>query len=1237
MEVASSPALRPAAVGFPRETRTNRMKPTRNAAIGSLLFVLLATGLGAQQPGVAISVGTLPASFASASSATCGGAPIAVLGGILATEPVFVTLTSTPTQLNPQPLALRRAALLVGVKDCGSLVTIAGHLIPIDFSAGATPLASAPLNSFVDPFDPLFGPPLQGPSVIQWTLDTSPVIPPSAFPVHLVLQAIAEDAPGGAPDLLVSAPVEVVVIDPASGFAPTISGVSAQSTPCLPAVPDPSGPESGGTVITLTGTRFPVQTNWLEYVPAVKIGNARASGVVVHSPTQVSAVVPPAAPPGVVACPPATFAGPRDVSFANHPALSPLGVPAVSQIKFTYCSQRTPDVWTFVPTMLQPEGGALTILGSDFLYGADVVMTSTVFGTFTTTISPADADIQQSAGATCTSPTATQIAVAAPPFCSGPVEVKVINPDGVASTPEMVVYAPLDPVLLDVQPTVTIAGLAPATFSAMNETGSTLTITGQNFVPQTSPLFGAPTIPQGTNALFPTRVDIFDPSTATPIAQETGTVTSGSISVSLTVTGQDGPFRPKLGLQSLRLVNPPCVSSTSSAPVTILIRDALPPTAGSVFPNVTVPTTSGEPATVRIGGMNFFCLYPLGTPLPVTVPFTGTPQLADLEVPAVSFGGTFSPEVTFVSETEIIAQLPAGLAAPSAVQVTVYNPDGRSSTSPDVIHVVPRLTSATTSTTAVLDEATLLAITDPATNGVYGPDLSIVFVPNPTANDDRVEDIANGGDPAVTSNPSAYDGIFLFNTRVQVSPTVGSMRTFDFAKIDVPATIVLPAPVLIAPTGQVISAGVKRVIFKAASFWVEVNPTPPPGVPPLITRFYIDQNYPLVLRSKGDFTFDGILDVSGDSLVNHAAATSPTVKFQYRCEWQLPPAGGGLGGRGGLHYQKPLLDVDPNPATSAVVHILPALPTSLSSPSLLTTTASILGADLGLCPRERYPAAAAPQTWGMAGLGLAPVGGPAGSGGGGGHAGAGGNGQAGQTTLTPLGGVAWGNATHVPAGTPGRPPFDEYVYGSTTAPADFDGPLGYLGNAFPYPLFTGGSGGGGGGGSLALVMPCVSLGGRGGNGGGGVALVSDRVFKLGPWGRIHADGEKGLGGIDAFPIANGDPIFVLCAPGSGGGGAGGVIYVAAVADADLTPPNLAPGQHMLTATGGPGGIGPSTTVNTTDGGAGAPGRIRVVINEHSSMVSVRQGDFIGFVMSPFLNITPDPNVTNIEFFRYQSP
>src|SRR5262249_17370630 len=136
--------------------------------------------------------------------------------------------------------------------------------------------------------------------------------------------------------------------------------------------------------------------------------------------------------------------------------------PALSPVKFTYCSGRTPQLSGIVPSSAQPEGGQSILLqGTDFLFGADVVFTGPGALNLTATISPPNPDITATPGSTCAAPTSTRIVLTTPPFCAGPVAVKVVNPDGVPSPPITLDYAPLVATAQSATPMTTIAGLAP--------------------------------------------------------------------------------------------------------------------------------------------------------------------------------------------------------------------------------------------------------------------------------------------------------------------------------------------------------------------------------------------------------------------------------------------------------------------------------------------------------------------------------------------------------------------------------------------------------------------------------------------------------------------------------------------------------------------------------------------------------------------------------------------------------
>ena len=106
-------------------------------------------------------------------------------------------------------------------------------------------------------------------------------------------------------------------------FAPTITSVAPTS-----------GPTSGGTSVTITGTNF--------FAPAtVTFGGVAATNVVVVNATTITANTPPSATTGpvdVVVNTTCSFAGPGTLPngftyvAATVPALSPLGLAALAAV-----------------------------------------------------------------------------------------------------------------------------------------------------------------------------------------------------------------------------------------------------------------------------------------------------------------------------------------------------------------------------------------------------------------------------------------------------------------------------------------------------------------------------------------------------------------------------------------------------------------------------------------------------------------------------------------------------------------------------------------------------------------------------------------------------------------------------------------------------------------------------------------------------------------------------------------
>jgi hypothetical protein len=917
----------------------------------------------------------------------------------------------------------------------------------------------------------------------------------------------------------------------------------------------------------------------------------------------------------------------------------------------------------------------------------------------------------------------------------------------------------------DAQPQTLARFAGPATYFPLLE-GQDLVVDGVFFVDGgTSPLASFPgmaTTSVGLVDAFFGNCDPIPPGTTSGV-----TIVSPT---RLIVDSPEAPkpatveIRPGLGAFAFTLTNPACVAGAppadASATLDVLIQRFDAPALSCAYPTVG-PTTGGFEITFF--GAGFFrrdgggcVLSGVGSDtqnFPATI---GALDLREVQIPAVVFdalpgpvpGGPtppdapLAPKVRFVSQFELVVTAPAGLT-PGTYALTVYNPDGQQAASASQFTFVPPLTDSlapivpetflTTAPSTVgspvdffpptlsdgkrrLDATALIGVvrtmkeqlktttdlSDRTT--LLGNDPNWAFPPVIVlGNVDRAPDEAMKESVTIDPNDRARRAMtFVFNTR---RPD-GSLRTFDFDEVDLPAELTFPPefsdsemilgrdvslrniPPSLATLQTPPTSPVRRVCIKAAAFQL-VQPSTP-GSSEVEIRYFHEENYPLVVRSRGDFTLNALVEVSGDSLLDSSPLTNPTdTSFKLRHDYNPAPAGAGLGGRGGSFYRVvgatafpfSLLRSHENSARDVGAFSdektlgAPKPPTSLPAVSLAPPS-NLIGGQTGLNPGTRQNRVSnlgalpiayggpAPTdevvSGGKGGGGVTVLGFQGGGGGGGGHAGPGKNGQSGGGGGTPTGGADYGTksalaslAATTIAGAARPDFFDSEVVGgalfqqygslggafqnraasrydlaSPTYPAGLTvgtGPdvlppavtvaaaaSGITGStttppAFPITSFSGGSGGGGGGASVATFAPWLSIGGRGGNGGGSVVFVSDRIFTLGTSGRILADGEDGRSGLSAFPVF-GEPTFVLSAPGSGGGGAGGSIAVFAVADVvvegikfGVTPADAltnAGGTPVVSARGGRGGgTFLSTTIPTAEGGDGCHGRVRLAHHE----------------------------------------
>jgi hypothetical protein len=218
------------------------------------------------------------------------------------------------------------------------------------------------------------------------------------------------------------------------------SGPSNEASYLVPATPTPtvtltsisptSGPTTGGTVITLTGTNFVSGSS-------VQVGGVAATAVTLVSATQMRATTPAGA------------AGARTVQVTT-----PSGQTAGLTSAFTYVAPATPTITSISPTSGPTAGGTqITLTGTNFVSGATV----RVGGVAAT-------------GVTFTS--ATQLRATTPAGAAGVAALQVTNPSGQSVT--------LNNAFTYTAPAPTLTSLTPT--SGPTAGGTQITLTGTNFV-----------------------------------------------------------------------------------------------------------------------------------------------------------------------------------------------------------------------------------------------------------------------------------------------------------------------------------------------------------------------------------------------------------------------------------------------------------------------------------------------------------------------------------------------------------------------------------------------------------------------------------------------------------------------------------------------------------------------------------------------------------------------------------
>ncbi|WDQ35456.1 IPT/TIG domain-containing protein [Paenibacillus marchantiae] len=423
-----------------------------------------------------------------------------------------------------------------------------------------------------------------------------------------------------------------------NAIAPTITSMSPAS-----------GPTSGGTTVTLTGTNLTGAT-------AVKFGATAAASYTVNSATSITATAP------------AGSLGTVDVTVTTSGGTS--ATSAVDQ--YTYMSMAAPTIVGLSPISGPTSGGTTVTLTGTNLTGATAVKFGATSASYTVN-------------------SATSITAIAPAGSAGTIDVTVMTSGGTSATSAADQYTYL------AEPTIT--SMSPT--SGPTSGGTIVTLTGTNLTDATAVKFGA-TAAASYTVNSATQITATAPVGSAGTVDVTVTTSGGTSATSAadqytylaepTITNMSPTSGPTSGgtivtLTGTNLTRTTGVTFGGRAATSYTVNSAMQimatAPAGSAGTVNIVVTTPGGTATL-MGGYTYFMAEPTITSVSPTsgptsggmiVTLTGT-NLTDAT--AVKFGAT-AASYTVNSATQITAIAPAGSAG--TIDVTVTTPGGTSATS----------------------------------------------------------------------------------------------------------------------------------------------------------------------------------------------------------------------------------------------------------------------------------------------------------------------------------------------------------------------------------------------------------------------------------------------------------------------------------------------------------------------------------------------------------------------------
>ncbi|GAA3048724.1 hypothetical protein GCM10010464_11220 [Pseudonocardia yunnanensis] len=406
--------------------------------------------------------------------------------------------------------------------------------------------------------------------------------------------------------------------------------------PTITSIAPSSGPTTGGTVVTITGSGFTGAT-------AVSFGGTPATTFTVNSATQITATTPAHAAGAVQV----TVTAPTGTSNA---------------VTFAYQAPAAPVITSIVPSAGPTTGGTIvTITGSGFTGATAVSFGGTPATTFTVN-------------------SATQITATTPAHAAGVVQVTVTGPGGTSNPANFAYQAPAGPIVSSVVPS-----------SGPTTGGTVVTITGSGFTGATAVTFGGtPATSFMVNSA--TQITATTPVHAAGTAPVVVTTPSGSSNNNVAFFYLNAPvitgLSPDQGPASGGTVV--TITGTGFAGATSVTFGGTLATAFTVDSDTQITATAPAhaPGTADVvvtapGGTSTGSPYAyVAAPVITTLAPNAGPQAGGTSVTISGAGLTFTSAVQFganpaaftvLSDSQIVATAPAGTGT---VQVTVTTPGG---------------------------------------------------------------------------------------------------------------------------------------------------------------------------------------------------------------------------------------------------------------------------------------------------------------------------------------------------------------------------------------------------------------------------------------------------------------------------------------------------------------------------------------------------------------------------------